>query len=159
QPAPVALSEYTPEKVAELVAEARDHMAFVRRTDPERIHINLYDRLADALTAVSAERDAEHKRAEGLTSVNMDQRRVLADTRGESHAAAEAFGALMIERDELRAERDRLHKAITEALDWRDEAYHGAFGKDDYAQGYGYARPAFTASSVPHSTRKGNDNE
>lgn len=86
------MSEYTPEKVAELIAEARTRM------EPHKLSWDgeMIDLLADALTAVSAERDAEHKRAESFLYL------------GESDR---------IEHAKVEAERDRLHKAITEALE------------------------------------------
>jgi hypothetical protein len=74
--------KYTPEKVAEARAKLAQH---AMRRDlgamPKHIHTVL-----DALTAVSAERDAAQRKARMIPK-------------------------------RLRADRDRLHKAITEALD------------------------------------------
>lgn len=86
--------KYTPEKVAELVTESRDRAKFLLALDEVEAHFDGQQQnvLADALAAVSAERDA-YKRAK----TENDER-------------------FMIERDEARADRDRLHKAITEAL-------------------------------------------
>jgi RimJ/RimL family protein N-acetyltransferase len=99
------MTGYTPEKVAELVAEARD-----RAAQYEGLTRGNWNTMADALTAVSAD-------------------------------------------------RDRLRKAITEALDWRDEAYHGAFGKDEFAQGYGYARRAIRRILRAALDKEGDDDE
>lgn len=114
--------KYTPEKVAELVAEAREGLHSVHERD-------LIRHLADALTAVSAE--LEHLKH---------------------------FDWLK-QSKRVEGERDRLHKAITEALGWRDEAYHGAFGKDEFAQGYGYARRAIGRILRAALDKEGSDDE
>lgn len=95
------MTEHTPEKVAELVAEARKLLfsdsAFGYEDTKEG---DLIFRLADALAAVSAERDELRSRV--------------------AFAAAIVSGDATFERyEELEratADRDRLHKAITEAL-------------------------------------------
>ncbi len=86
------MTEYTPEKVAELIAEARAEGADWRENIGA---MPLFDRLADALTAVSAERD--------------DAR---SDLNAETAAHADTLNLLA----EALAKADRLHKAITEAL-------------------------------------------
>lgn len=132
---------YTPEKVTEEITTAQKAVwAEIHGQDATRRYSvaevkqlvylldNALSSAMTALTAVSAERDAEHKRAE--------EARFAAGVVGSvSH---ETLGALQ----DAQAENAELRAVITEALDWRDEAYHGAFGKDDYAQGYGYARRA-----------------
>ena len=85
--------KYTPEKIAELIGKLRDHATVIR----------WLAEISDALTAVSAERDAEHARAERLE----ENRSSWIGDAMELVAKAEA-------------ERDRLHKAITEALDALD---------------------------------------
>lgn len=82
---------YTPEKVAELIGVARRYNA-----------VNIVRHLADALTAVSAERDAAI--------------RDLAVADRQFTKLKEQTGSADAERIDLRADRDRLHKAITEAL-------------------------------------------
>lgn len=85
------MSEYTPEKVAELVAEVRDVGEFL--ADHEYYEYRLIARLGDALTAVSAERDEEREARRRTT--HRYRTRLL----------------------KAQADRDRLHKAITEALE------------------------------------------
>ena len=85
--------KYTPEKVAQLIAEARAEGADWRENIGA---MPLFDRLADALTAVTAERDA----------VLAGKYVPLADLEASWRVGAGYM-----------AGRDRLHKAITEALD------------------------------------------
>ncbi len=109
------LSEYTPEKVAELITEAREKG---RNNISKGITLN--DRLADALTAVTAERDtairdldAGFAESDHLSAKYYQRMR---DAEREMHARElHHFEEEQISAD-LRAERDSLHKAITEAL-------------------------------------------
>ncbi len=152
------MTEYTPEKVAELITEAREKG---RNNISKGITLN--DRLADALTAVTAERDtairdldAGFAESDHLSAKYYQRMR---DAEREMHARElHHFEEEQISAD-LRAERDSLHKAITEALDWRDEAYHGAFGVEDFAQGYGYARRSIARILRAALDKEGNDDE
>lgn len=95
---------YTPEEVAELVADTRDYADYMRRVWGEdagaRDDARLFDWLAAALTAVSAERDEARRWAEAMQAQKFEW---------EGREAR------------ARAERDRLHKAITDALAWLDD--------------------------------------
>jgi DNA/RNA-binding domain of Phe-tRNA-synthetase-like protein len=64
------MNEYTPEKVAELIAEAR---AFVNVTDDGFYENHLVRALADALTAVSADRDRLRKAITEALAVRLDR--------------------------------------------------------------------------------------
>ena len=127
-------SEYTPEKVAELIGRAEDrvkgHASFVAYMQTGRGKLSeLYDEhraLADALTAVSAERDAviverddlEDRLAAYLCdSTGGRLSKTGYDVRTMVQHTEEYYDGLHSE--ELRradAWADRLHKAITEAL-------------------------------------------
>lgn len=109
------MSEYTPEKVAELVAELEGFAA-----GSESARATLMRDAAAALTAVSAERDAVIRDLDAgfaesdHLSAKYYQR--MRDAEREMHARElHHFEEEQISAD-LRADRDRLHKAITEAL-------------------------------------------
>lgn len=87
--------KYTPERVAELIADLRG------RAESAISHeaTDALNAAADALAAVSAERDAEHRRAERLE---------------ENRASWVGDAMELVAKAE--ADHDRLHKAITEAL-------------------------------------------
>lgn len=114
-------AEYTPEKVAELITEAREKG---RNNISKGITLN--DRLADALTAVTAERDtairdldAGFAESDHLSAKYYQRMR---DAEREMHARElHHFEEEQISAD-LRAERDSLHKAITEARKLNDRA-------------------------------------
>lgn len=80
------MTDYTPEKVAELIADLRARA----RVAVSHEATDALNAAADTLAAVSAERDEARYWAETMQ--------------------AQKFGA------KARIERDRLHKAITEAL-------------------------------------------
>lgn len=133
--------KYTPEKVAELVAEARKWASSspLGRTTAREVDrgILFARRLADALAAVSAERDAAE---DGLFRV---VQALGFDTDGATDAqgffgpqtylakgvtyttapdiavayASEHRAEMEAEADRIEGDRDRLHKAITEALE------------------------------------------
>ena len=86
--------KYTPEKVAELVAVAETWVPSECAASPVGAW-HIIERLADALTAVSAERDEARERT----------------SQGSYLRAIRAM-------NEARSERDRLHKAITEIREW-----------------------------------------
>lgn len=90
------MTGHTPEKVAELVAYNRKWVQLHRENKYQREAAMRMGRALDALTAVSAERDATH------AGWDADVQRL-----------AEAHNARLA----AEADRDRLHKAITEALD------------------------------------------
>lgn len=123
---------YTPEKVAELVAESRERAKFLLALDEVEAHFDGRQQniLADALTAVSAERDAALAKAENgscwddgpqmRTPGGCDPMPPKCELRA-GHAGAHRGGNAEWMRNpasynHVAAERDRLHKAITEAL-------------------------------------------
>ena len=142
------MNEYTPEKVAELVDHARSGNYLATRP-------GLVRDMADALTAVSAERD--------------EARETLAVADWQFTKLKEQTGSADAERIDLRAERDRLHKAITEALEHIDHTIHviddedGEPRMDDeadaYTEGATTAQHAIGVILRAALDREGNDDE
>ncbi|WP_404474813.1 hypothetical protein [Microbacterium aerolatum] len=95
---------YTPEKVAELVAKLGE--AAKRAEYFQTGEEGLLRRSADALTAVSAERDAAIREMHARELHHFEEEQISANQ-------AHNLRVLM-------ADRDRLHKAITEALRMAD---------------------------------------
>lgn len=119
---------YTPEKVAELVADAQRQNDDPHQYGPGAVE-DLRDRLTDALTAVSAERDAAIRdldagfaESDHLSAKYYQRMRRAEDdlTRARRMGRAENSDNLRLVEinTELLAERDRLHKAITDIQDW-----------------------------------------
>ena len=132
--------KYTPEKVAELV-ESEDALQptwrlgmYGSRDDMYANVKPLVSRLADALTAVSAERDAairdrdagfaesDHLSAKYYQRMRDAER--VADVRRQTIATYERENAAWeLQFHVAERERDRLHKAITEALEPKNINY------------------------------------
>lgn len=148
------MTDYTPEKVDEEIATAQKavwseihgHDATRRYSvgEVKQLVYSLDNAFSSALTALTA------------VSAELDRERVGSKPHRPS---ARAWASIVERAEDAEADRDRLHKAISEALDWRDEAYHGAFGKGEFAQGYGYARRAIGRILRAALDKEGNDDE
>lgn len=128
------MTEYTPEKVADLIAEARSrvhaHRELSRRMGGQGLKLSeLYEdhaAMADALEVVSAERDRARSGAKTLGEIverqvedtlrwaGMEDQIGMDDP--DQQLAWELCAEMPGKIATLLSDRDRLHKAITEAL-------------------------------------------
>ena len=129
------MTEYTPEMVAELVAEARkpwckdcDHFIVALADALEAEHkraegyrndieykrsVKLYADHAEQMERERDEAEANHRRVVRLNNDLVDSKMLLAEERDRAIATGER---ILADALKVSAERDRLHRAITEAL-------------------------------------------
>ncbi len=122
------MTEYTPEKVAELITEAREKG---RNNISKGITLN--DRLADALTAVTAERDTAIRDLDAgfaeSDHLSAKYYRRMRDAERELGKERELTASLahIVDRDaELEADRDRLRAGIKQAIRLNDSQSNSA---------------------------------
>ena len=104
--------KYTPEKVADLIAELRNEK-WEAEALARQVHWRLYKKAADTIEAVITERDEEREARRRTTHRYRTRLLKAQDERDEARAERDEQGKAI---RHLLSEQGRLRRAITEAL-------------------------------------------